>query len=81
METHMVQIAKGDASKMARLDEIGSWFASSSELNQAVMEICRTLTVEEDERLTPDGMPKFPLEVVLWAMMEAESPDPAQAMK
>lgn len=54
-EARMAMIAGSDAEKMARLREIGSWFASSSELNQAAMGICIELTVEEDERLTLDA--------------------------
>lgn len=35
----------------------------------------------ENERLTHDGMPKWLLEIVPWAMEEAESNDPKQARK
>lgn len=81
MEAMMVEIASGDDVKMERMQEICSWFASKSELNKAVMDICDDFMVEEDERLMPDGLPKRPLEIVLWAIGEAESADPRRAWK
>ena len=41
----------------------------------------RKLTEAEDWRLTPTGKPVGALRMLLWAMEEAESDDPMQAMK
>lgn len=81
MEARMLQIASADEVKMAQMQEIYSWFATKSELHKAVMLIALKLTVKEDERLTSQGLPKRPVEIVLWAMEEAESADRKQARK
>lgn len=65
MEAQMVEIASREDRKMERVQEIHSWFVSKIKLSRAAMDICEDSTMEQNERLTPDGMPKWLLEIML----------------
>ena len=87
MEKAMVQLASGDEAKLARAQEVVSWFAMRRELRRAAKRVFRNLTVEEDERLapngftTPTGAPVSSLAALVWAMEETEGDDQAQKQK
>ena len=87
MERAMVQLASGDEAKLARAQEVVSWFAMRRELRRAAKRVFRNLTVVEDERLapngftTPTGAPVSSLAALVWTMEETELGDPSQRAK
>ncbi|KAF7013047.1 unnamed protein product [Triticum aestivum] len=87
MERAIVELASGDEAKLARAREVVSWFATRREMRRAAKRVFRNLTVEEDERLapngftTPTGAPVSALAALVWAMEEIESGDPSQRAK
>lgn len=78
MERAMVDLASGDEAKLERTHEIISWFSTRKEMRHAAKAVFRNLTVEEDERLTPNGMttpsgaPVNSLAALVWAMEGTE---------
>lgn len=81
LEARMLEIASGDDLKMERMREILSWFVEKRDMQAAAATAFRRLTEAEDLRLSPTGAPVGSLKMLLWAMEEAESNNPKQAMK
>ncbi|XBI09390.1 hypothetical protein VPH35_136956 [Triticum aestivum] len=87
MEKAMIELASGDEEKLARAQEVVSWFTMRKEMQRAAKRVFRNLTVEEDKRLapngftTPTGAPVSSLATLVWAMEETESGDPSQRAK
>ncbi|KAM3262198.1 hypothetical protein ACQJBY_052725 [Aegilops geniculata] len=77
LEEWIGHMAAGDAAKMARLREICGWFPDMDTLHDAAIGIAAIFATEaERARMLGDGAP--PIEILHWAMMEAESADPWQ---
>lgn len=81
MERIVVELASGNEERMRKMQEIVSWFSSLNELRAAAAKFFRNLTVEEDKRLSPYGMPVGSLAALLWAMEETETGNPSQTKK
>lgn len=76
MECRMVEIASGDDRKMERMGEICLWLQAA-----ATEKVFTRLTMQEDDYLTPSGVPVGSLSAFLWSMEEAESVNLIQARK
>ncbi|KAM3316384.1 hypothetical protein ACQJBY_034473 [Aegilops geniculata] len=77
LEQWIGHMAAGDAAKMARFRKICGWFPDMDTLHDAAIGIAAIwATGEERARMLGDGA--APIEILHWAMMEAESPDPWQ---
>ncbi|XBH99830.1 hypothetical protein VPH35_129064 [Triticum aestivum] len=78
IEKSMVELASGDEARLARAQEIMSWFSTRKEMRRTTKRVFRNLMVEEDERLTPNGFstptgaPVSSLATLVWAMEETE---------
>ncbi|XBH95590.1 hypothetical protein VPH35_086130 [Triticum aestivum] len=70
-------IAGGDEAKMARLHEIYGRYKDAEELCQASRQVVEEAL--EEERIQISG--KAPLEILYWAVMEAESSDPMRCVR
>ncbi|XBH73932.1 hypothetical protein VPH35_100969 [Triticum aestivum] len=87
MERAIVVLASGDEAKLARAHKVVSWFATRREMRRAAKRVFRNLTVEEDERLAPNGFTTptgalvSSLAALVWAMEETKSGDPSQRAK
>lgn len=81
LEAQARVIADGDEVNMEKLMEIISCFAEERDLKEAAGAAYRKLTEVEDWHFTPSGEPVGALRMLLWAMEEAASDDPRQAMK
>ena len=72
-----VEIAGGDQVKMARLMEIRSWFNNIRQLNWTAMATLREMTSREKKKLfPPPAQPRHKIEILLWAMEQANSSSP-----
>ncbi|KAF7068338.1 hypothetical protein CFC21_074108 [Triticum aestivum] len=67
-------IAGSDEAKMARLREICGRFRDAEEMHQESRRVVEEASEEEQSWISG----KAPLEILYWAMMEAESNDPVQ---
>ncbi|XBH87765.1 hypothetical protein VPH35_075163 [Triticum aestivum] len=77
LEEWIGHMAAGDAAKMARFREICGWFPDMDTLHDAAIGIATIFAMgAERARMLGDGA--APIEILHWAMMEAESPDPRQ---
>ncbi|KAF7061596.1 hypothetical protein CFC21_068278 [Triticum aestivum] len=65
-------IAGGDEAKMASLHEICGRYKDAEEMHQASHQVVKEASEEEQSWISW----KAPLEILYWAMMEAESNDP-----
>ncbi|XBI13765.1 hypothetical protein VPH35_140456 [Triticum aestivum] len=87
MEKSMVVLANGNETRLERAQEIMSWFSTRKEMRRVAKRVFRNLTVEEDERLmpngftTPTGAPVSSLAALVWAMEETEFGSPSQKAK
>ena len=67
----------GNARKLAGMRKIRSWFKNKEEMKMEVQAIVDSTTEEEDMRLfLIDDVPKHMMEIVLWAMDEADDTSP-----
>ncbi|XBH71165.1 hypothetical protein VPH35_098674 [Triticum aestivum] len=73
-EEKLRRFAGRDARLRARLREIGSWYTSKREMYGEAEAIFEGLTAEEERSLFGRGGRKHPLQVLLWAMDQANSP-------
>ncbi|KAM3261235.1 hypothetical protein ACQJBY_052100 [Aegilops geniculata] len=65
-------IAGGDEAKMGRLREICGRYKDAEEMHQESHQVVKEASEEEQSCISG----KAPLEILYWAMMEAESNDP-----
>ena len=71
-----MEIAGGDHVKMARLREIRSWFDNTRQMNWTTMATLKEMTKKERTKLfLPPAQPKHKIEILLWAMEQADSPN------
>lgn len=77
----MVAIAGGDVERLGRLREIDSWFPKAKELNDEVFVARVVMDSEELSRCFLDFQAQPAMVVLLWAMLEEESPNPAKQFK
>lgn len=69
----------GDAVKLAKMKEICSWYANLKEMVKGAKVVTRRATLAELRQMFPaDGGLTIHIELLLWAMDEAESEDPEQ---
>ena len=74
---YFMEIAGGDQVKMARLMEIRSWFNNIRQLNWTAMATLREMTSREKKKLfPPPAQPRHDIEILLWAMEQANSSSP-----
>lgn len=73
-EEHLAAVSGGDAVKLARLREIYTWFTSAMAMYAEAMQV--KMKASEEERILMIGDGVVPIEILYWAMMEAESTDP-----
>ncbi|XBJ26270.1 hypothetical protein VPH35_003733 [Triticum aestivum] len=73
-EEKMRRFAGRDVRLRARLREIGSWYTSKMEMYAEAEAIFEDLTAAEERSLFGRGGRKHPLQVLLWAMDQADSP-------
>ena len=72
--TDFVQIAGGDQVKLARLREIRSWFDNTRQMSWTAMATLKNLTKKERAKLCPPpAQPIHKIEILLWAMEQANS--------
>lgn len=76
-----MRFAGRDACLLARLREIGSLYTSKREMYAEAEAIFEGLTATEEESLFRRGRRKHPLQVLMWAMDQADSPVRAVARK
>lgn len=77
----MWALADGDAVRMGRLREIDRWFPTAESLNKAAAMVRGKMDEEELPRCFPNYDVQPAMGVLLWAMLEAESPIPEQRFK
>ncbi|KAM3280566.1 hypothetical protein ACQJBY_047395 [Aegilops geniculata] len=80
-EEKMQRFAGRDAHLRIRLREIGAWYLSKREMYAEAEAITENLTEEEERSLFGRGGRKHPLQVLLWAADQADSPVRAVARK
>ena len=80
-EEKMQRFAGRDARLQIRLREIGSWYLSKREMYAEAEAIVENLTETEERSLFGRGGRKHPLQVLLWAADQADSPVRAVARK
>ncbi|XBH96889.1 hypothetical protein VPH35_087193 [Triticum aestivum] len=73
-EEKMQRFAGRDARLRIRLREIGSWYLSKREMYAEAEAIMENLTEEEERSMFRRGGRKHPLQVLLWAADQADSP-------
>ena len=75
--TDFMEIAGGDQVKMARLTEIRSWFHNILQMNWTAMATLKQMTRRERAKLSPPpAQPMHKVEILLWAMEQADSSSP-----
>ena len=73
-EEKMRKFVGRDTRMHASLREIGSWYTSKREMHAEAEAIFERLTTAEERSLLRRGGRKHPLQVLLWAMDQADSP-------
>lgn len=76
-----MRLAGRDARLRARLREIGPWYTNKKAMYADAEAIFEGLTTTEERSLFGRGGRKHQLEVLLWAMDQADSPVRAMARK
>lgn len=80
-EARMRRFAWDDARQRARLREIGSWFRSMAELRAEAQAVLDGLSEAEEDSLFGRARRRHALEVLMWAMDQADSPVPVPAQR
>lgn len=80
-ERWMRRFAGRDVRLRARLHEIGTWFSDRQEMEGEARAVLDSLTEDEETDLFGREEHKHMLEVLLWAMAQADSPDPVTARR
>ncbi|KAE8788531.1 hypothetical protein D1007_37460 [Hordeum vulgare] len=80
-EDQIVALATGDEDKLWWLREISIWFSHKERLNDAVLVIKDKLRDDKLLRCFPRSQPQPAMGLILWAMMETDSPDPMKRNK
>ncbi|KAE8793622.1 hypothetical protein D1007_31653 [Hordeum vulgare] len=75
MEDEYVNISVDDEVKLARLGEIGSWFNKKRQMARTVHAMCTNLNTSERKSIHhPRGVAQHPIDALLWAMEQSDSP-------
>ena len=73
-DADFMEIASGDQVKMARLTEIRSWFHNIMQMNWTAMATLKNIMKKERAKLCPPpAQPIDKIEILLWAMEQANS--------